>query len=134
MEFTKFRLGKFMNEVPSYSQDKRGANISILVIQILFTIVQKNYNKSIDRIEAIEKYTSRHLKQDDNFRSNCFIKMLMEIPKESFKKEAVAQKADRYRRKLAEMPLAKANQAFHIEVIPYEHLWEMVINLLGTKK
>jgi len=132
--FKKFRLGKFLNEVPTFSQDKRGRNISILVIQIIFTIVQKKYNRAIDRIEAIEKYTSRYLKKDTNFRSNCFIKMLLEIPKEGFHRVAVERKASKYRERLSEMPLEVANQSHSIEIIPYEDLWEMVLNILGTKR
>lgn len=133
-EFSKFRLGKFLNEVPMFSQDKRGRNISILVIQIIFTIVQKKYNRAIDRIETIEKYTSRYLKKDVSFRSNCFIKMLLEIPKEGFHRVAVERKASKYRERLSEMSLEVANQSHSIEIIPYEDLWEMVLNILGTKR
>jgi len=133
-EFAKFRLGKFLNEVPTFSQDKRGRNISILVIQIIFTIVQKNYNRAINRIETIEKYTSRYLKKDTSFRSNCFIKMLLEIPKEGFHRVAVERKANKYRVRLSEMPLEVANQSHSIEIIPYEDLWEMVLNILGSKR
>lgn len=132
--FKKFRLGKFLNEVPTFSQDKRGRNISILVIQIIFTIVQKNYNRAIDRIETIEKYSSRYLKKDTNFRSNCFIKMLLEIPKAGFHRVAVERKASKYRIRLSEMPLEVANQSHSIEIILYEDLWEMVLNILGTKR
>jgi len=133
-EFSKFRLGKFLNEVPGFSQDKRGANISILVIQILFTVVLKNYNKAIDRIEAIEKYATRYLKKDNHFRSNCFIKMLLEIPKGNFHRVAVERKSKKYWIRLQEMPIEVANQTHSIEIIPYEDLWEMTLNLLDPKK
>lgn len=132
--FKKFKLGKFLNEVPTFSQDKRGLNISILSLQIIFTIIQRKYNHAIDRIEAIEKYTSRYLKKDTNFRSNCFIKMLLEIPKEGFHRIAVERKANKYRQRLNEMPLEVANQSHSIEIIPYEDLWEMVLDLLDTKR
>ena len=75
--FTKFRLGRFLNETPIFSKDKRGLNISILVVQIVFMIQQKKYGQAIDRMEAIEKYCSRYLKMNDTFRSNCFIKLLL---------------------------------------------------------
>ncbi len=132
--FTKFKLGKFLNEVPTFSQDKRGINISILSLQIIFTIIQKKYNRAIDRIEAIEKYTSRYLKKDTNFRSNCFIKMLLEIPKEGFHRVAVERKAKKYRQRIEEMPIEVANQSHSIEIIPYEELWEIVLNILDTKR
>jgi hypothetical protein len=37
-----FKIGKFLNEVPIFSKEKRGMNISILVVQILFMLVRKN--------------------------------------------------------------------------------------------
>ncbi|MDX1665669.1 MAG: hypothetical protein R3350_00485 [Saprospiraceae bacterium] len=128
--FTKFRLGKFLNETPLFSKDRRGMNIPILIIQILFMIQQERYDRAIDRIEAIEKYCSRYLRKDDTFRSNCFIKMLLQIPASSFHKAAVLRKAEKYRKKLDSVPLDIANQTVEIEIIPYGKLWEMALETL----
>lgn len=131
--FTKFRLGRFLNGTPIYSKDKRGMNIPILVVQILFMILQRNYNSAIDRIEAIEKYCSRYLTKDDTFRSNCFIKMLLQIPACSFHKAAVERKTAKFLNRLKGMPLDVAKQSHEIEIIPYEELWELVIDSLENK-
>lgn len=64
---------RFLNDVPIFSKDKRGMNIPILIFHILYLILTKRYNDVIDRIVRIEKYTTRYLKKDDNYRSNCFI-------------------------------------------------------------
>lgn len=122
-----FRLSKFLNEVPEYSKDKRGANISILILQILFFLHQKKYNDIIDRVESLKTYTYRYLLRDDTFRSSCFIKMLVTVSDASFHKKAVLRKAEKYRKKLEEVPLHKANQSAELEVVPYETLWEMVL-------
>jgi len=132
--FKKFRIQKFINEVPVFSKDKQGANIAILVIQIVFSIQQKKYDQMIDRSDAIAKYASRHLKKDDNFRSNVFIKMLLEIPKASFHQAAVERKVGKYLKRLSEVPLEVASQTHSIEVIPYEDLWPMVIGMLENKR
>lgn len=129
----RFRLGKFLNSIPTFSKDKRGLNIPILVIQILFMIVKKDYDQAIDRFEAIEKYCSRYLRKDDNFRSNCFIKMLLQIPNANFHKVAVERKTKKYYDSLKTVPLEVANQAYEVEVIPYEDLWEFILEFLGTK-
>ena len=52
-ELKKFRISKFLNDVPTYSKDKRGTNTSILILQILFLLQQEKYSKIIDRMEAI---------------------------------------------------------------------------------
>ena len=125
-----FRLRKFLNEIPIFSKDKRGYNITVLIIQILILLQQKKYDQLTDRIEAIEKYTSRYLRNDENFRSNCFIKMLLQIPKRNFHRVAVLRHAKPYIKRLATVPLEKSKQSYEIEIIPYEHLWEYALDSL----
>jgi len=129
----KIYIGKLMNELPSYSQDKRGLNIAILVIQILFYVQRKQYDKAISRIDAIEKYCSRYLKKDNDFRSNCFIKMILQLPVARFHPAAALRKADNYYAKLKSCPIDVAKQAHSIEIIPYEDLWEIAIASLNKR-
>ena len=127
----KFKLAKFLNDVPNYSKDKKGMNIPILVIQLLFYLQRKNYDKVIDRLEAIEKYCSRYLQKDKcTYRSNCFIKMLLQIPKAKFQKSEIIRRAYPFLEKLKKKSIAIANQAFEIEIIPYEDLWELILKEL----
>lgn len=127
---SKFKIAKFLNEIPTYSKDKQGMNIPILVVQILFSISERNNHQSIDRIEAIEKYCSRYLKQNETFRSSCFIKALLQIPSASFRPEVVAAKAQKFIDQLRAQPLEIAYQTHEIEIVPYEHLWEMALATL----
>ncbi len=131
--FTKFRVGKFFNQTPIFSKDKRGMNIPILVIQIVFMISQSKYNEAVDRIEAVEKYCSRYLRKDDTFRSNCFIKMLLQVPISGFHKAAVIRKAEKYKKQLTSVSIDIANQASEIEIIPYEDLWEFTLESLDNQ-
>ncbi len=130
----KFKISKFLNEIPMFSKDKRGMNISILIIQILYSIAERNYEQSIERIEGIEKYCSRYLKDSDTFRSNCFIKMLLQIPQASFHREAVNRKTERYAKNLYSVPLEAANQTHEVEIIPFETLWKMTLDTLDMKR
>ena len=131
--FSKFRLGRFLNETPIFSQDKQGLNISILIIQILFFILKKDYGQAGDRIQAIEQYCHRYLKKHDTYRSNCFMKMLLHIPKANFHKAAVLRQASGYFGKLQAFPIEISNQAYEVEIIPYEDLWEMAVQSLENK-
>ena len=129
----QFRVGKFLNEVPTYSKDKRGMNINVLIIQILFLLQKKDYGAIIDRMEALEAYCYRHLRQDDTFRSNCFLKMLLLLPKASFQQERVVHRARKYLKMLETNPLEVSNQVSEIEIIPYDMLWEFVVESLDDK-
>ena len=126
----RFSVQKFINELPGYSKDKRAMNIPILIAQMVFFIVRRQYNHAIDRIEALEKYSSRYLRNDETFRSNCFIKMLLEIPKNSFNRLRVERASQKYFERLIDSEVDLINQPFEIEIIPYERLWAMIMNHL----
>ena len=129
----KFRISKFLNEVPLYSKDKRGSNITIIILQILFLLHEKKYDAIIDRMESLKMYVHRYLRKDDTFRSSCFIKMLMQLPAASFHKAGVIRKTKKFRERLEEVPLEIANQRAELEIVPYEMLWEFVLEELDHK-
>lgn len=126
----QFRISKFVNEVQTFSKDKRGLNVPILIIQIVLLLHQKKYDTVIDRMETIAKYKDRYVNKTDNFRSNVFIRMLLKIPKENFKKKNVLAATTKEYEKLQEVPLDLANQSEDIEILPYEDVWEVVISEL----
>ncbi len=130
-QHTKFRLYRFLNEIPIYTKDKRGLNIAILIVHALILLQQRKYTQIIDRVDALNQYCHRHLRRDDTFRSNCFIKMLLQIPKADFSRKRTERYAQPYLNKLRSMPLMISDQSMEVEVIPYEDLWGMVIQLLS---
>jgi hypothetical protein len=128
--FTPFRIQRFLNSIPLYSKDKRGMNIAILIVQILFYIQKKKYDLSIDRIETIEKYCSRYLMKPETIRSYYFIKLLLTIPQAGFHQVAVRRHTKTDLEKL-QRASSEFSQQFHkIEIIPYELLWEMALQML----
>ena len=126
----RFSIQRFINDLPSFSKDKKAMNIPILVAQMLFFITRKQYNKAIDRIESLGKYTSRYLRNDETFRSMCFIKMILEIPKWSFNQLRVERATYKLYQRLQASEMDLIYQPFEIEVIPYETLWEIIMDEL----
>lgn len=129
----RFRVSKFLNDVPIYSKDKQGINISILIIQILFLLHEGKYGEIIDRTESLKTYAHRYLRRDHTFRSNCFIKMLLCLPAASFHKAGVIRKAKKFIELLDSVPIEEANQSPEVEIIPYEMLWEFILESLDNK-
>lgn len=127
---SRIRIMRFLNDVPIFSKDRRGMNIPILIFQILYLILTKEHDKVLDRIAAIKKYSSRYLKKDDNYRSNCFIKMLLAMADAGFHKTAVIRHAEASVKMLKKVPLDFASQSHDIELIPYEDLWQMALDSL----
>ena len=125
------RLGKLLNEVPNYSKEKRGTNINVLIIHILTFLSRKEFGKAIDRMDAIRRYADRYLLRNDTFRSNCFIRMLLQLEKGHFNRIAVERHAKKYYDKLLTMPFSESTQDLEVEPVPYERLWGYVLEMLG---
>ncbi len=129
-----FKIGRFLNEVPTHSKDKRGYNIAIIIIQLLFFLLDKKFSKFIDRMDALNQYSYRYLRNDDTLRSNCFIKMMLKIPDTNFHPVALKRHTKKLYKTLTNTKPDIREHSSNIEIIPYETLWEMVLELLEKQK
>ena len=103
----------------------------MIIVELLYNILDHDYDAMERRIYSLKEYCSKYLKKDkENYRSNCFIKMLLEIPKALFHPEAVHRKAKRYNQRLVDNPLELAMQPREVEIIPYEQLWRIILHYL----
>lgn len=125
----RFRLGKFLNETPAFSKDKRGYNIDILVLQVLIALSRKNYSYIFDRQNALKQYSNRYLKKNEHYRSNCFVKILLHLIAAEFHQIRFLRYAEPDLQKLKAMPLEEANQISTFEIVPYEHLLSIILEL-----
>lgn len=129
-----FSLARFLNELPKFSQDKRGLNVSILIIQFLFLLLDKKYSTLIDRLDAIKQYSYRHLKNDETYRSNLFIKMLLKVADADFNPIATERYTqDMLKKLLVSHPNANL-QSVEIEIVQYEKIWELIMEMLVNNK
>lgn len=130
----RFDYDDFMKKGKSsvFVKDKRGMNVTILILQVLFLLNEKEENKVIDRMEPLISYTSKYLRQNENFRSNCFIKMLSKISDANFNRIALERRTKDLYGKLKSTPLEVASQPIETEIVPFEVLWEMVLDALGN--
>ncbi len=126
----KFNLPKFLNELPIYSKDKRGFNVLILIIQVLFLLEKQEYVKIIDRTEALKTYRSRYLRKDIDFRSSCFIKMLLIMEKKDFEKTKTKIHTEPLFQMLKKTRIRYEGSLTELEVIPYEQLWDRILKNL----
>ncbi len=123
-----FRLNRFLNQIPAFARDKRGTNASILILQILFFLQQGKLGEIHDRMDRLKMYAYRHLKRGATQRSNCFIKMLLELPANHFHRTAVERHTQRYLKLLHRMPKDMTDQNVEMEIIPFEKLWDLVLD------
>jgi len=131
---SRYRINKFINETPQYSEDKKGRNIQLIIAQLLFYIIDKNWDKMEEKIDALQKYGTRYLRKNELFRSQVFIKMLLEIPRRMYHPQAIIRHTAKYRKRLAEMAPNIDLNGSTLEIIPYEHLWELIIQNIVPPK
>ena len=127
-KFEKFRLSRFLNEMTLSEKDKRGYNISLLVIQMLILMQQGKIGKIIDKVEALGSYATVHLRRNQTYRSNCFIRMIVRATNRNFNKEVLEE--DKYIMDLLEKMSSYPQKNPEVEIIPYEHQWELFLSLL----
>ncbi|MEM6378423.1 MAG: hypothetical protein AAF705_09425, partial [Bacteroidota bacterium] len=125
----RFKVHKFLNDIFIFSQDKKGLNIPILVIHICYLLMYQKYNTIIDKMEGLDKYRQRYLSTEKHQRSNIFIKMLLLFFKNNFDPKLTTPLAQKYLDDLAKHPFNILTSDHELEIIPYEHLWEIVLDI-----
>lgn len=125
-----FKVGKYLNNTQVFSKDKRGINVSILLMHIAFLLQRKDYNAIIDRTDSLNQYAYRYLRKDDSFRSNCMIKMVIQMTKADFHPVRTARYTADLRKQLSHITLAGSGENIEVEIIPFEVLWDIMTKAL----
>ncbi len=129
----KFRMGRFENDVSEFSKDKKGMNITINILKILFHYLNEDFDKANDKSAALKQYSFRHLKGKEFFRPRTFINMLENVHEARFKSKKLVTKSDKLLEVLKDNPLVYSEQSSQIEVMPFEKMWELLIRTLRLK-
>jgi hypothetical protein len=124
------RLGRYLNSIPEFFVDKKGMNVPIIIVQLLYYIILRDLDRLDDRFEAVEKYLTRYMRNDPLYRANSFVKMLLQVPKQNFHPVAVERHANRYYSNLKSLPFLESKHPMEIELLDFEILWEQVMSFL----
>jgi tetratricopeptide (TPR) repeat protein len=122
----QFRLTRIINELPTFSKDKKGMNIPILMLQVLWFLAEKRYDEFLNRLDTLSKYKTRYLKEDENLRTNLIIKLLYQIPENGYDKRKVIRKTAGLYKSLVDAD----STTYEIEVFPYNIFWNLVVDVL----
>jgi len=112
--------------LPPLSRDKHGSNISILICSTVRNILLKEHSNLLKLDKKLDNYIYRYLNNDSiNERSVIFLKMLRVVIKEDFDRSQIEQKT-----KLLLVKLRKSTALSFVEVVPYETLWLLLLEVL----
>lgn len=125
-DFPRYRSAKFLNEVPVFSQDKKGINVAVLIAHVLLQFVEGKKDKIWERIEALEKFRERYLRSGEAKRSENFVKILVAMARANFQRARYEPKVAPLLKRLKELHSDTSNQPYEMEIIPYLKLYELV--------
>lgn len=128
-----FRLTRFLNGIPTFSRDKRGLNVPILMLQILWAVAQKDYDALLQCLVAVSQYKTRHLKDTPNSRTNLLIKMLLLAPELNYDVNRIKQKAEKAYHTLINIPYSLQDETHEVEAFPYDIYWLYFLEMLESK-
>ncbi len=131
----RFNLPRFMNELPIFSRDKLGLNLSILIVQFTYLLQKGDFEKVAEKMEVLQSYRSRYLaKNKVHFRSNIFLKMLFFYAKYYNDRKKLQWRTDKLKQELKQHRESAYLSIENHEVIPYEVLWDLLTRPPKTAK
>jgi hypothetical protein len=133
---TKARIEpeRFIKTVPTFKRDKRGYNIAILILHVLFLLEQNDFGSIIGRMDALRTYRNRYLKVGTNRRSALFFKMLQIMESNSFDPAVTLSKSKKYVERLSGNTADAVEAQENLQIIPFEWLWDTIIKMLQEKQ
>ncbi|WP_210489125.1 hypothetical protein [Rufibacter aurantiacus] len=115
-----------VQNAPSYSKDKEGFNVAILILQVMYYLEIVDFEALEYRVDSLKKYAQHHFKDSFSERSRIFFKLLTVLVRSNFEYSTTHKKGHYLYHKLQKTPTPGDAYA-EIEIIPYEHLWEFIL-------
>jgi hypothetical protein len=130
-ETPKFRLHAWLNDLPLHSQDKRGANIPVLILQALFLLLEGRWDDFDNRVEALRKYRQRNLDpESEHFRTECFIRLLELVTACAYQPAETREQSQSLLEKMGSVSVDILDRTFELEVVPYERQWAWTLEAM----
>lgn len=122
------KVSKIVNEFSVANKNKQGLNVSIILFQVLHSILLKNYERAKEQLDAINTYKRRHLKGEEFDRVNHFIKMLNHLLSNWYDLSDIRTYSTTQLTTFDE--LSKAHIA--MELIPFQQIWVALVEQIAT--
>jgi hypothetical protein len=128
-----FDIEKFKSYAPDFDKEYQGFNIATLIIQFLFYFREADIKNFKLKLDQLSKLSSIHLDKRHNYRNSIFIRMLEIVVDKEYNYELILEKGSTYFKKLITSQIPP-DWNLELEIIPFEKLWEYILNILKTNK
>jgi len=121
----QFKIGHFLNSIILFNKDKSGNKINTLILKIILRLdTEKGRATIIKERTAIKKYSEENYEKGS--RPRILFRRLLHIVSSDFNATIVK---DKVKKNVEPLPKLKGYNP-DLEIIPYEDLWDMVLDLL----
>jgi hypothetical protein len=128
----KFKMQVWLNDLLLVTQDKRGSNIPIIILQVHFLVLEKCFDELDARVEAIAKYRQRNLDpHSEHYRTDLMIDLLKLLLKYNHDIPVLQQLATPILEDMYKVGVDISDRTFEIEPVPYERQWEWLVQEIG---
>lgn len=122
----KFDYQEFIEETPEFVKENAGYHVAILILQIM-TMADGDLSLLHGKLDAMDDYVNRYLNNSFSKRTKTFCKLLHKIAIHNRDYDTIVLKSKYLQEKLLESDIA-GESFVDFEVVPYEYLWENVLN------
>lgn len=122
-------MDRFMKDMEVFRYDKSGVYVTVLALSILILLRNGDYDTILNRDEYIKKYLARYLKGDDHVRSAAFFRLLRLMIRKEFNLPQILKTGAKDIAVLHDQSLRLDDY----EVMPYEKMWHIVVEVLEGK-
>lgn len=124
-----FQPEKFIEKDFNYSADHKILTVFMLIMQICFLVVKKQYSRSDELINQLQNMANRNLHKDEYNRPIQFIRLLLQIRKAGYQTEELRH-TEKYLNNLAANPFTYRGIMSQFEPLPLEKLWQVFLDHL----
>jgi len=126
----KFDFHAYTTEIPTFEKEKAGINVAILNLQFLVHL-DGDLDTLHNIVNAMDEYVSKYLNNSFSKKTKIFYKLIGKVAQYNRDFDTLLQKSKYLTEKLLETE--EEGDAFaNLDVVPYEHLWEMIIKRLSV--
>ena len=128
--FTRnFSYANLPGKIPEYDKDKEGFDAAIIILQFIYFVEQGQIDELTKRRDVLKGFMANHFKENFSYRSRTMYKLLNIAVENKLDLKKIQFKSRYLVKKLNENKIV-GNAHTDFEIVPYEHLWDLIINLL----
>lgn len=129
----RLTFNDFYTSMTFYNKDKKGYNISLIILEFLHMLGKNKFDVALSKLDNLEKYYYRYLNEPGkNPREKQFFKLIKVLVNAGFDTQVAAENGQKYVEKLSQK--SKHEPFTDPEIIPYEHLWELMLTTIAKNK